>query len=211
MFLHEGKSGRIRSEKSYKDQKCFEKKYPLLLNSKLLCCRSWVAASSHTSTSILFSLPIREETLPMEQIRQEHRQLEDGIFVSTSPTSPSPQLCSPLPTLGLRLWHRCLDYHSGSKRGLTKVSMATVQSVNHAAADVSSPSLFPFSPSFFPFSCLYQAPPLSPALMHTFSASLAPVNLKTFSLDQHYFCLPFLPFTLLSCSPLIVNIVLMSK
>lgn len=35
------------------------------------------------------------------------------------------------------------------KRGLTKVSMATVQSVNHAAADVSSPSLFPFSCSFF--------------------------------------------------------------
>lgn len=68
---------------------------------------------------------------------------------SSSSASSSSSLCYTPPTPfshphPLRLWHRCLDSHFGSKRGLTKVSMATVQSVNHAAADVSSPSLFPF-------------------------------------------------------------------
>ena len=46
------------------------------------------------------------------------------------------------PLVGLPLWIE--------ERGLTKVSMVTVHSVNHAAADVSSPSLlpsFPFPPS----------------------------------------------------------------
>ena len=125
-----------------------------------------VFGSSHISTSILFTLLMRLHQMKPSPRSRYGRQLEDGIFVSTPSTSP------PLPpSLTPRLWHRCLDF--GSKSGLTKVSMATVQSVNHAAADVSSPSLFSpslFSPSFFSPKLVHN-PSLSLSLMHTFSAS----------------------------------------
>lgn len=138
-------------------------------------------ASSHISNNILFMLLMRlHQTRPSPRSRYSRctsRRWEfcqhpfhphlffffhfPHTWLRTHP--PQKQVHAgtnhpPLPplTLTLRLWHRCLDNHFGLKRGLTKVSMATVQSVNHAAADVSSPSLFPFPPS----SCLYKAPPL---------------------------------------------------
>lgn len=137
-----------------------------------------MAARSHISNSILFTLLMRLHQLkPSPRSRYGTRRGWDFCqhpfhFSSASfpslcntPTPPSPSECG------------CLDYHFGSKRGLTKVSMVTVQSVNHAAADVSSPSLFPFSPSFTSTSCLYTTPPLSPCtliyLPHV-SSSLSP-------------------------------------
>lgn len=141
-----------------------------------------------------------------------HRQLEDGIFVSTPPTSlpcflPLPLLCSPLPTLSYRLWHCCLDYHFGSKRGLTKVSMATEQSVNHAAADGSSPSLFPFSPSFFPnLPRVHTLFSDTHAYLFCISSSLSDQNVKSLCLDQNYaLCLTFTLHPLSPCFPSILN------
>lgn len=79
---------------------------------------------------------------------------EDGILFVSTPYLPFPPLLPPpghappppqTSLVGLPLWIE--------ERGLTKVSMVTVHSVNHAAADVSSPSLFPF------FSLLCCLPP----------------------------------------------------
>lgn len=142
------------------------------------------------------------ENLPKEQIRQAHRQLEDGIFVST-PSTSLPHLPRPTPSsLTHRLWHRCLDYHFGSKRGLTKVSMATVQSVNHAAANVSSPSHFPFSPSFSPNLQLVHNPSLF-SRTHAYLFCISPSSLrryfKTLRLDRRY--LLWLTFLLCTLSP----------
>lgn len=119
-----------------------------------------------------------DENLPKEQIRQAHRQLRGWDFCQHPSTflHPPPTLQTPCPTThppsdcSTAVW-TTLD----RKRGLTKVSMATVQSVNHAAADVSSPSLFPFSCSFFctPQS-LHNPPPPFPLTLPAYLFFLPP-------------------------------------
>lgn len=109
--------------------------------------------------------------MPLHQMKASPRSRDGGRagswrmrFLSTAPQNRSlsnPRL-PPIYPPTIRPWHLRLNSHFGSKRGLTKVSMATVQSVNHAATDVSSPSLFALfflSPSHPSFMC--RAPPFS--------------------------------------------------
>lgn len=145
-----------------------------------------MAARSHISNSILFTLLMRLHQLkPSPRSRYGRRTGWDFCqhpFHFSPPTSASsPSLCNTNTPPPSPSECGCLDYHFGSKRGLTKVSMVTVQSVNHAAADVSSPSLFPFSPSFTPTSCLYTTPPFFPGTLvylPRLSSSLSPAIKK---------------------------------
>lgn len=143
-----------------------------------------LAARSPVGNSILFTLPMQlHQMQPSLKSRYDRHSRGWDFFVSTPclpffflfffhltlppghvpPPPPQPQT----PLVGLPLWIE--------ERGLTKVSMVTVHSVNHAAADVSSPSLFPFFllPPRLPSSCLYTTPPfLSPPLWCTLARVL---------------------------------------
>lgn len=111
-----------------------------------------LAARSPISTSSsLFTLPMQlHQMQPSLKSRYDRHSRGWNFFVSTPVyTFPPHPFTLPLAMhllplhppqmalVGLPLWIE--------ERGLTKVSMVTVHSVNHAAADVSSPSLFPFS------------------------------------------------------------------
>lgn len=111
-----------------------------------------LAARSPVSNSIMFTLPMQLHQMQPSLKSTYDRHLRGwNFFVSTLclPFPPPAHFTLPLamhplplhppqmPLVGLPLWIE--------ERGLTKVSMVTVHSVNHAAADVSSPSLFPFS------------------------------------------------------------------
>lgn len=109
-----------------------------------------LVARSPISNSILFTLPMQlHQMQPSLKSRYDRHSRGWNFFVSTPSTfffsplhPPSGHAPLPLhppqtPLVGLPRWIE--------ERGLTKVSMVTVHSVNHAAADVSSPSLFPFS------------------------------------------------------------------
>lgn len=104
-----------------------------------------LATRSPISNSILFTLLMQlHQMQPSLRSRYDRHSRGWNSFcqhpLSTfPPLLPPPGHAPPPPQtslVGLPLWIE--------ERGLTKVSMVTVHSVNHAAADVSSPSLFPF-------------------------------------------------------------------
>lgn len=112
------------------------------------------------------------------------------------------------PLVGLPLWIE--------ERGLTKVSMVTVHSVNHAAADVSSPSLFPLSSLHCsqPHACTQPLPFFllpSWALLYTFPTPYPHFPLQfektPFSRDRRFSLASLFTTSIQSQSPFIIVLI----